>query len=412
MVTLHTSPLDPPGIHDAGGMNVLVRELATALVTEGANVTLVTRRADKQQRNTAAALGIDVRELDALNTELSKAELAHHIDDVVAELAEALRDVDVVHSHYWLSAVATERARELLRAAGEPVPEHVTTLHTREASKVAAIRAQSGRADSPDGGVLPDVDQLRLDAESRIVTSVPVIVSSETEAREVKAIDPAVRVSVITPGVDTTQFQPLPDAGASVSPSPTPAEIFAVVGRIQPFKGQEFALEVFAEYVSRNHARKTTQLVFVGEPTPDAHDYVEEIRARVSMLVNHGQLHEGQVTFTGAGTRDEVASLLASATVTIIPSIAETFGLVALESAAAGTPVIAQAVGGLTASVSSESGILLIGRNPAQWADALEALTADPKRLDQLRNSSRAFALEHDWQAVASQHLALYRRLR
>lgn len=392
MVTLHTSPWDAPGTHDAGGLNVSVGELSTALVKLGASVTCVARAAQGNPAPEPNLGGINRREIASLSPHLSKTELEQHLDAAAEELAALLTDFDVVHSHYWLSSVAVERARERIRVAGEHSPAHVMTLHTNAIQKDSLPSTESAR----EAGTTP-----RAVAERELLAAVPVIASSESEAALLTqhASSLAAPLTVITPGVDADLFSP------SAATRDEPNITFCVVGRVQPFKGQDFALEVFAQYLRRTHSN--ARLIVVGEHTPDAEDFAQELRARASALNI-----SDRVEFLGALDRAQVARVLAESTVTIIPSISETFGLVALESAASGTPVLAPATGGLTESVQDEvSGMLVRSRDAVEWATALAELTEQTAPLSELSTSAREWALDHSWEKAASRHFELYEAL-
>jgi D-inositol-3-phosphate glycosyltransferase len=255
----------------------------------------------------------------------------------------------------------------------------------------------------------------RIDAERDLVTDpeIAVCAASDAEASELSALYGIERgrISILPPGVDAVVFTPI---------AHEPGEdrfVFAVVGRIQPFKGQAFALEVFSRVrksirdgaLGTQAAHAQIELRFVGTATPKAadNDYLVSIHDRINELGL-----DGDVTFLGALGRTETARALAEATLTLIPSLSETFGLVALESAACGTPVVTQSVGGLVESVQDgTSGLLLPDRDPEHWAETIVALLKDRARYRSMRTASRAFALDRDWQSSANRIEAFYRRL-
>jgi D-inositol-3-phosphate glycosyltransferase len=212
-------------------------------------------------------------------------------------------------------------------------------------------------------------------------------------------------VWIMPPGVDTNLFAPEPDAGDAVRLAlgiEPGRPLIAVVGRVQELKGQRLAVRALAEL-----PKPRPMLVIAGEPTPGAEDYFAGLRR---LAVELGV--EADVRFAGALGRDRVAELLAAAAVTLVPSHSETFGLVALESAASGTPVVAQRVSGLVESVSDgQSGVLLDSRDPAEWARAITRLLDDPVSYAELSGSARAFAEGFSWAASVSILLDVYDRV-
>jgi D-inositol-3-phosphate glycosyltransferase len=178
--------------------------------------------------------------------------------------------------------------------------------------------------------------------------------------------------------------------------------LIAVVGRVQELKGQRLAVRVLAALPEPRPV-----LVIAGEPTPGAEDYFDGLRRLAARLGV-----EADVRFTGALGREGVAELLAAATVTLVPSHTETFGLVALESAAAGTPVVAQRVSGLVESVADgESGVLIDSRDPEEWARAITLLLDDPLLSAEFAVSARAFAEGFSWATSVAVLLDVYEGL-
>jgi D-inositol-3-phosphate glycosyltransferase len=212
---------------------------------------------------------------------------------------------------------------------------------------------------------------------------------------------PIDRVWVVPPGVDLDLFAPQRAASASTrirAELGIDADIplIAVVGRIQPLKDQELAIRALAL------AKPGPVMVIAGEPTPGDDAYLRSLRGL-----------GGDVRFVGALTREGIADLLAAASLTILPSRSETFGIVALESAASGTPVLAYRGSGMRESVADGiSGELVNSREPADWAASIDRLLGDPRRLDALGVSARHHAEPYTWAAAATSLLALYESFR
>lgn len=390
LVTLHTSPLESPGTRDAGGMNIVVLEIARGLASIGHSVTLIS--AQHPEHISPNALPAEVSLL-SLNLPGEPPPAKHELPALLPLFAERLSptldDFDVVHSHYWLSAVAVQQAIALRTTSGRRNPVHLASLHTVGAEKVgfgASIESQQ-----------------RVEAERELAQTVPLVANSLAEAQSLQQLYglDAHSLRVVAPGVDTELFTPRPELRE------TNPQRVAVVGRIQPFKAQDFALEVFAEanaLLASGQSRHQLELVFAGEPTPGDEKFAKQLRSRASVLGI-----ADRVNFAGALNRNQTAALLASSTVTIIPSLSETFGMVALESAACATPVLAAATGGLNESVADgHSGILMCDRDAQHWAQALVALITDDATLMRLQSTALEFAKSHSWSNAATELATLY----
>ncbi len=374
MVSMHTSPTARPGTADAGGMNVALIATARELAVRGVEVDLLTR-ATGLPATTVLSAGVTLHELaagppSALEKE-QLVEVADEFGEAVARVAgRESPSYDVIHAHYWLSGLAT------LPVAIELGVPFVQSFHTLGAMKNAAMREQTEPA-------------RRALTETFLARQADAVIAAST-AEAACLIDlvgaPAGRVWVIPPGVDLELFSPVRAATAKTPP------VIAVVGRIQPLKGQDLAIKAVAAL------NRDVRLVIAGEPTPGDASYLESLRAL-----------GGNVSFVGALTRLQLAALLASATVTLVPSHSETFGLVALESAASGTPVVASGVAGLIDSVADgQSGMLVRSRDPAQWAHVIEGILDDPQRLVA---SARVHAERFSWATSAASLLGIYASL-
>lgn len=392
LITVHTSPGEQPATANAGGLNVLVLELSRELARLGHDVTLVAPRITDAQLAFSPPPGVTLHEVDVPQGLLPAAERDSRTLAFSEALSELLPNLDVVHSHYWLAAVAVENALERYPKTLASRPTHVVSLHT--------LGAEKQRLGSFEG------EQDRIVAERRLLRQVAIIAHSSAEARTIEEFAGLNRdsVKVVTPGVDLTTFSPRKEPHLG---HPTR---LSVVGRIQPFKGQDFALAVFAQFCQlvESTSSELPELIVVGSPTPDSHDYGALLRESAEEM---GLTH--QVHFVGAKSREETAEILRGSFFAIIPSVSETFGLVARESAACGTPVIAQDVGGLAESVrSGVSGILMPNRNPHAWAAQLHELWGDPDTYEHLRESAAAFASSFSWRHTAQHVSRVYEQLR
>lgn len=397
MVSMHTSPGDRPGSGDAGGMNVAILGVATELARRGVEVDLLTR-ATGEPVETTIADGVVLKALAAgPPTPIPKyrlVDVADEFGEAVARLSGRLETrYDLIHAHYWLSGLAT------LPVAIELGIPLVQSFHTLAAMKNRSLAP--GDEPEPEG---------RLRGEAFLGNQADAVVAGSA-AEVVTLIDelrtPPERLWVIPPGVDTELFSPdharnEPALRQLLGLDPA-RPLIVIAGRVQPLKDQELGIRILAELAMVSPA---PMLVIAG----DAQD--EHYRARLERLVDELEL-TADVRFVGALHREILADLFAAAEFTLITSFSETFGLVALESAASGTPVIAYRGTGLVESVGDrESGYLIDSRDPADWAGAILNHRADGERVTAMRRSARAFAEGFTWATSAASHLALYESLR
>ncbi len=400
LVSMHTSPAALAGSGDSGGMNVSLLATATELALRGVEVDLITR-ATGDAAVTQLADGVVLHELAAgargVIAKERLGEVADEFGEAVAQLTGRQQArYDLIHAHYWLSGLAT------LPVALELGLPFVQSFHTLAAMKNAALAP--GQAPEPERRLLTEM-YLANQATAVVAGS-----SAEVSSLIDDVHAPADRVWVIPPGVDVDLFTPM---RANAADSRVRGElgialtrpIIAIVGRVQPLKDQELAIRVLSEL----HALRGSApvLVVAGEATPGEDGYASSLQSVAAEL---GVLAE--VRFAGALSRERLADLLAIATVTLVPSHSETFGLVALESAASGTPVIAFRGGGLVESVSpGVSGLLIDSRDPRAWAQATVSLLDDAAQLERLSGCARHYAEGFTWAATATALIGVYASL-
>jgi D-inositol-3-phosphate glycosyltransferase len=390
---MHTSPAALPGTGDAGGMNVVERAQAEALAALGHQVELVTRRSNPADPDAVELLpGVTLHHVDAgPPTPLAKSAIDDHIEEFSAGLARC-GPADVVHSHHWMSGVA---ALPVAEAWGVP---HVQSFHS-----VAALPG------SPLSAGEPPESPRRVPGEAAVARgSQAVVAISAAEAQTVidRCGADAERVSIVSPGVDQSLFHPL-EPGEERWHLPRAAEwprgYVLVAARLEPLKGPDLAVQALANL----DAEIRPHLVVAGDASRAFATYEQELHA---MVADAGL--SDQVTFLGAQPRPELARLLRGARVVLVPSHSETFGLVALEAAASGTPVIAASAGGLREAVAhGVTGQLMDSRRPEDWALALTRLLMVPGLLDRMGKVSRVHARRFEWSGAAQRLVAIYRQL-
>jgi len=394
MVSMHTSPDAHPGSTDAGSMNVAIIETALELAQRGVTVDLITRSSGESGLRTVAP-GVTLHTLVAGEAAaMAKGALATVTDEFGEAVARLSRSAnyDVIHSHYWLSGIAT------LPVAIELGIPFVQSFHTLAVLKNGA--GVPGRA--------PESDR-RLWSERYLAAQADAIlaVSSSEAATLIDSVGaPASKVWVIPPGVNRETFAPQLKKGVVGAHAflgvATDRPILSVVGHIEPLKGQELAIRALAAMPSPRPL-----LAIIGEPTPGDESYFLRLRELVAEL---GLASD--VRFIGALGRDEMAFFLANSIITLVPSYTETFGLVALEAASSGTPVVAMRVGGISECViDGQTGVLLDTRDPEEWARALTELIADTSLRDRLGAAARARAEGLGWGAAATSVLGVYASL-
>lgn len=398
MLSVHTSPLDQPGTGDAGGMNVYVLELARALARHGAEVEIFTRATTSAQpREVTDVDGVTVRHVAAGPFEgLDKNDLPGQLCAFTAGVlrAEAHRPVgwyDVVHSHYWLSGQVG-----WLAADRWDVPL-VHTMHTMARVKNAALAP--GDAPEPLGRIVGE--------EQVVAESDALVASTPEEARDLVAdyaADPA-RVHVVPPGVDLDLFAPRDEPRAALRARlglpEGPVVLFA--GRVQALKAPDVLVRALGVLAARGAAVPT--LVVLGGPSgrPTA---VRELEA-----LAHQTGVADRVLVRPPVPRDALGDWYRAADLVAVPSHNESFGLVAAEAQACGTPVVAAAVGGLRTVVDDGvSGVLVPGHDPQTWARVLEDLLADDDRRAALGVGARATAERFGWDRAAREMLDVYAR--
>jgi D-inositol-3-phosphate glycosyltransferase len=392
VLSYHTSPLAQPGTGDGGGMNVYVRELSSALARLGHEVDVYTRRDNTKVRDVVnVEPGFRVHHVTAgPPTSLDRDSLTNYVGeftDTVKTLFRTSGAPDAIHANYWLSGLAGHRLKHELN-----IPL-IMTFHTLE-----RVKADTFEAESDD----------RAFQEAAIVACADAVLAScDVEADQFVRLynaDPS-RVHVVPLGVEHAFFSPgyRPQARRALGLDPD-ATMLLFVGRLQALKGADLALETL---IALRRRGRHALLAIVGGPSgPDGPAMLERLHRRVAEA---GVID--QVKFVAPQSHRLLSSWMRAADVTLVPSRAESFGLVALESSACGTPVVASDVGGLTSLIDEgETGFLVEGRDVPHWADVVER-ALDTERATAMSNAAVLRARRYTWRHAATSLAALINRL-
>jgi D-inositol-3-phosphate glycosyltransferase len=399
MVSVHTSPLDQPGTGDAGGMNVYVVELSRRLAALGVEVDVITRAKSSDLLPTVEmAPGVTVRHVTAGPFEgLAKEDLPAQLCAFTAGLMriEAVREpgwYDVVHSHYWLSGQVAWLAAERW-----DVPL-VHTMHTM--AKVKNLTLADGDAPEPVA---------REIGEAQVVAAADrLVANTDEEAKslvELYDADPA-RVVTVPPGVDLDLFRPGSARAARQRLGlPADAAVLLFVGRIQPLKAPDVLLRAVARLLeARPELAERLVVAVVGGLSGSGLAHPDSLTGLTSQLGL-----SDLVRFTDPVPQPSLADWYRAADLTVVPSYSESFGLVAIESQACGTPVVATAVGGLRTAVrDGVSGVLVESHAPDDYARVIGDLLTDEDRRRALGRGAITHAAGFSWSATAADMVEVY----
>ena len=388
LISFHTCPVMAPGAGKVGGMNVYVRELANRLGALGVDVDVFTRNHAGEDED-ASTEGDNVRvvHLEGGPTDADLRDLLLHVEPFTRNILDFKQrnDVryDVVHSHYWLSALA---GRALAENTGA---RHVATFHTLAEVK---RRARAGE-NEPDYRARAEGDIMR--SADWITASTPHEVDAMAELYGV----PRERLKVVHCGVDTSLFRPLDAAQSRQTLGLNGEKVALYVGRIEPLKGVEFLLRI-AACVDGDVPFKL--MIVGGDPATEP-----ESRRLAQMATGLGL--DDVVEFAGRVPRHTLAAYFSAADVCVVPSYYESFGLVALEAMACGSPVVATRVGGLPWVVKhGQNGYLLPWRCPERFADTLSMIFFNEGLRHSLSRAALKTADSMSWDNAAGKFLELY----
>ncbi len=399
MISLHTSPLDQPGTGDAGGMNVYVVELSKRLAARDIEVEIYTRATSSALPPSVEAFpGVTVHHVHAGPFEgLTKDELPGQMCVFAREVlrAEAHHDqgwYDVIHSHYWLSG----QVGALVRDRWSVPLAH--TMHTM--AKVKNESLATGDKPEPDGRVI---------GEEQVVGAADMLIANtDIEAKqlvELYGADPG-RVEVVHPGVDLDVFRPRPGARSRLGLAQD-AVVLMFAGRIQPLKAPDVLLHAVTRILERDpDLRRRLVVPVVGGPSGSGLEHPESLAQLASSLGI-----DDVVRFVPPVAQADLADWYSAATLVCVPSYNESFGLVAVEAQACGTPVVAAAVGGLPTVVrDGVSGLLVESHDADDYAAAIRRIVEQPALRESMARVAEEQAAAFAWERTADATVEVYRQ--
>jgi D-inositol-3-phosphate glycosyltransferase len=377
-------------------MNIYVVESAQRMAAMGVSVDIFTRRTHAHETEIVEiSPGVRVRYFECGHGSLTKEQLPAHIAGLSKEFLRIIRDekYDAIHSHYWISGkVAMPAAKEL----GIPL---VHTMHTM--ARVKNLNLAEGETPEP---------MIRVQGETQVVAAANALVANtDAEAASLVSLYDACPdiVHVVSPGVDLYTFTPGQGRSAAreIVGLPQDSLVVSFVGRIQPHKGPEVLIRATSELVKHSPLLRHKLIVNVMGGASGAN--TEEVDRLKELATWLGI--DDVVRFSPPAPRADLAQWYRAADLVVVPSYSESFGLVALEAQACGTPVVATAVGGLrTAVADGISGVLVDGHDPKAWSSVIARLLQEPQRRVLLSMGAIEHASHFGWDATARGTLDIY----
>ena len=405
MLSYHTCPLATLGGKDTGGMNVYVRDLTRYLGQLGVHVDVFTRSQDEHVPHVLHDLGYGNRVVHVPagpEVPLPKAELESYIPEFVNGIAEfsQLKDIryDLIHSHYWMSGIA---GMELKQRWGTPL---VHMFHTLGLMKNRVAQSPS----EVEGDYRTQGERKILKDADRIIAATPAELAQlqwlyQADTRQIK---------VIPPGVDLSHFYPIPiDEAKEFVGIPLSDRMVLFVGRIEPLKGLDILIEAMGRYCQEENSHERLDLVIIGgEPEVSPEVMTSEMARLQSMRERYGL--KDLVTFLGKRAQDTLPYYYSAAETVVVPSHYESFGMVALEAMACGTPVVASHVGGLAFLVQDGvTGYSVPVGDPEALCCRLKTLLGDPELRSRMGKQAAQLARRYAWEVIAQQVLDLYKTI-
>jgi D-inositol-3-phosphate glycosyltransferase len=406
MLSYHTCPLATLGGKDTGGMNVYVRDLSRHLGPLGVSVDVFTRSQDEHVPHVLHDLGYGNRVVHmpaGPEVPLPKDELQKYIPAFVDGVVEFARSkgirYDLVHTHYWMSGLA---GLELKKTWGVPVVHMYHTLGVMK-NRVAQSPGEV------EGNYRVRGERRILKEADRLVAATPAEVAQLQWLYQADTD----HIVVVPPGVDLSHFYPIPDDEAKEFIGiPADHRMVLFVGRIEPLKGLDVMIEAMGRFCQHNHIeqKKLDLAIIGGEPEASPEDMSAEMARLKDLREKYGV--KDMVTFLGKRAQDTLPYYYSAAETVVVPSHYESFGMVALEAMACGTPVVASQVGGLAFLVKDGvTGYTVPVGDPEALCCRLQSLLGDPELRAKMGQQAAEFARQYAWEKIAAQIVGVYKKV-
>jgi D-inositol-3-phosphate glycosyltransferase len=404
MLSYHTCPLATLGGKNTGGMNVYVRELTRYLGMQDVHVDVFTRSENDHVPHVLHDLGCGNRVVHipaGPEFSLPKPELAGFIPEFANQILEFSRvkeiHYDLIHAHYWMSGVA---ALELREQWNVPILQMFHTL--------GLVKKEIARSPDELEG------DYRFDGENQVIQKVDrILAATQSEVNQLKKLYNAdeTRITVLPPGVNTDRFYPIPmDEAKEVVGIPKEDRMVLFVGRIEPLKGIDTLIEAMA--MLKIKCKKCPHyLVIIGGENDNPEEQLSNEMERLKTL-SHKLGIEDVIIFAGKRGQDSLPYYYSAAEVVVMPSHYESFGMVALEAMACGTPMIASEVGGLRYLIKEgETGYFVPMQNPEILAERMRTLLLNGKLRHEMGMKAAEYARDYDWSIIAREIIDVYKKM-
>ncbi len=406
MLSYHTCPLATLGGKDTGGMNVYVAELTRHLGQMGIHVDVFTRSQDEHVPHVVHSLGYGNRVVHipaGPEHPLPKKVLAEYIPTFADEVNRFAREkhiqYDLIHSHYWMSGIAAQALKDKWHV---PV---IQMFHTLGLMKNQIAQSP----EEIEGDYRINGEKVVMEVADRIIAATP------AEKKQLLTLYHADREKIITipPGVETSRFYPInADEAKEAIELTCKKRMLLFVGRIEPLKGLQNLIRALAIIRSQGHCRRDCYCLVVigGDPDSSLENMSSEMRKIKTLCKELGM--EDLVLFLGKRAQDTLPYYYSAADMLIMPSYYESFGMVALEAMACGTPVVASDVGGLHYLVQDgKTGFVVPSGNPEALVDPLNELMNNDNLRKKMGQQAARFAQKYSWELISAEIAKVYAEL-
>jgi D-inositol-3-phosphate glycosyltransferase len=390
---MHTSPTGSLGQDGNGGLNVYVREVCTAFSERGIATDIFTRKQSPDDPDVESLAPLSRVIYLPAGRDLDKYSLFNEVPAFAAAISDwtisERMQYDLLYSHYWLSGEVACLLRPQLSARWAHIAHTLGLVKNRTLAY----------------GARPE-PALRIQVEGEIAQQADLLIASTADEADdlinAYKANPD-RVFVVPPGVDLATFQPIDRTEARRKIGYDSGRVLLFVGRLERLKGVEIAIRALALLRDREH--DDLRLIVLGEDSRDGDESEKERLKAVAAAVGV----RDRVDFLGSVAQHELPYFYAAADACVMPSYSESFGLVALEAQACGCPVVASGVSGLRSVVRDDvSGYLIDGHDPAEYAERIGRLLADPELAQQMGRRGRLLAQRFSWNRTADRLEGLF----